>query len=78
MGIFSIFRFEIIATIQVFRRLQRRKMIRQQTIAKNCLSKDEEDFRQFESKIDEVSYLLKGMNSCDRKYQSPAKDFTKE
>lgn len=53
-------------------------MIRQQTIAKNCLSKDEEDFRQFESKIDEVSYLLKGMNSCDRKYQSPAKDFTKE
>lgn len=37
------------------------------------LGKDEDDFRQFESKIDEVLDLLKGMNSCDRKYQSPVK-----
>lgn len=39
-------------------------MQRQQTM----LAKDEEDFRQFESKIDEVLYLLKGMNNCDRKF----------
>lgn len=41
-------------------------MQRQQT----SLGKDEEDFRHFESKIDEVLHLLKGMNNCDRKYQS--------
>lgn len=50
-------------------------MHRQQT---SGLGKDEEDFRQFESKIDEVLHLLKGMNNCDRKYQttvtSPAKE----
>lgn len=46
------------------------RMQRQQTAS---LGKDEQDFRQFESKIDEVLYLLKGMNSCDRKYQSPVK-----
>lgn len=39
-------------------------MQRQQTV----LAKDEEDFRQFESKIDEVLHLLKGMNNCDRKF----------
>lgn len=42
-------------------------MQRQQT---SVLAKDDEDFRQFESKIDEVLHLLKGMNNCDRKYQS--------
>lgn len=57
-----------------FKLLTNKKMIRQPT----NLPKDEEDFRQFESKIDEVLYLLKGMNSSDRKYQSPAKDLTNE
>lgn len=42
-------------------------MHRQQTTA---LGKDEDDFRQFESKIDEVLHLLKGMNNCDRKFQT--------
>lgn len=42
------------------------------------LGKDEEDFRQFESKIDDVLHLLKGMNSYDRKYQTPTKSPAKE
>lgn len=51
-------------------------MQRQQTQA--ALGKDEEDFRQFENKIDEVLYLLKGMNNCDRKHSTPALDLGKE
>lgn len=51
------------------------KMQRQQT---SSLGKDEADFQQFESKIDEVVHLLKGMNSCDRKYQSPVKSPAQE
>lgn len=46
------------------------KIQRQQT----TVAKDEEDFQQFESKIDEVLHLLKGMNNCDRKFQSVTKD----
>lgn len=34
------------------------------------LGKDEEDFRQFESKIEEVLHILKGMNNCDKRYSS--------
>ncbi|XP_031620138.1 tetratricopeptide repeat protein 12 [Contarinia nasturtii] len=53
------------------------KMIkRQQTQAH--LGKDEEDFRQFENRIDEVHHLLKGMNNCDRKLSTSAFDITKE
>lgn len=51
-------------------------MHRQQTQA--GLGKDEEDFRQFENKIDEVLHLLKGMNNCDRKHSTPALDLGKE
>lgn len=49
---------------------------RQQTQA--ALGKDEDDFRQFENKIDEVLHLLKGMNNCDRKHSTAALDFGKE
>lgn len=49
---------------------------RQQTQA--GLGKDEEDFKKFENKIDEVLYLLKGMNNCDRKLSTPVLDLSKE
>lgn len=51
------------------------KMQRQQTSA---LAKDMEDFRQFESKIDEVLHLLKGINSGDHKHSSPTQNVATE
>lgn len=42
------------------------------------LGKDEEDFQKFESKIDEVLHLLKGMNNCDKKYQCPTNEQAKD
>ncbi|XP_055324903.1 tetratricopeptide repeat protein 12 isoform X2 [Sitodiplosis mosellana] len=51
-------------------------MHRQQTQA--GLGKDGDDFRQFENKIDEVLYLLKGMNNCDRKHSTAALDLGKD
>lgn len=50
------------------------KIKRQQT----SLGKDEVEFQHFESKIDEVLHLLKGMNNCDKKCQNPSKEPKKE
>lgn len=43
-----------------------------------CTGRDEEDFRRFENKVDEVHHLLKGMNNNDRKLSTPAFDITKQ
>lgn len=51
------------------------KMHRQQT---SGLAKEMDDFRQFESKIDEVLHLLKGINSGDHKHPSLSQNTTTE